>query len=236
MLIGCGKMGSIIYKHIAEQTLVIERDTVLHEVKAIPNIIILAIKPQDFTPLAHDLKRYINKDTVAVSIIAGITEAEICSSLGTKNIIRAMPNTPARISMGATTLYSNYKNKKEIAQGIFSSLGKVFWVENEEMLTAATAISGSGPAYLFYFLQAWRQAALELGLDSALAEQLILQTVSGALHLSENQDLSKLITEVASKGGTTEKALLHFEKHNLSQTIVSAIHAAHQRAKELSRS
>jgi pyrroline-5-carboxylate reductase len=158
--------------------------------------------------------------------------------LGTHNIVRCMPNTPALIRCGVTALYAMPAVTPEQchhAEAILGAVGTTLWVEDEEMLDAVTAISGSGPAYVFYFIEAMQQGAYELGLDEAEARQLVLDTFIGASKLAESskEDVATLRARVTSKNGTTERALNTMEANQVKMDIVAAIHAAAVRSKEL---
>ena len=234
LLIGCGKMGSALYKNISKHTKVIELNDSLKNLTVIPNTILLAVKPQHLTNATQGLKEKLNKNHTIISIVAGVTVKQLSTLLGTTNIVRAMPNTPAMIGEGITTIFAHQKNRG-ITKNLFSPLGKIIWVEKEAHLEVATAISGSGPAYVFYFIKAWKEAAKKLGLTSSIADELIWQTIRGSLTLSKNKDLDQLIGQVKSKGGTTEKALFHLEEHAVSQNITQAIIQAHTKALEISK-
>ena len=175
---------------------------------------------------------------LVISIAAGIRTKDMARWLGTHNIVRCMPNTPALIRCGVTALYAMPAVKPEQchrAESILSAVGSTLWIEDEEMLDAVTAISGSGPAYVFYFIEAMQQGAYELGLDEAQARQLVLDTFLGASKLAESskEDVATLRERVTSKNGTTERALLSMEANQVKMDIVAAIHAAAVRSKEM---
>lgn len=199
--------------------------------------IILAVKPQNMQEASLQLAPNL-KGQLVISIAAGIRTQDMARWLGVQNIVRCMPNTPALIRCGVTALYAMPAVKPEQchhAESILSSVGSTLWVENEELLDAVTAISGSGPAYVFYFIEAMQQAAYELGLDEAQARQVVLDTFLGASKLADNskEDVATLRGRVTSKNGTTERALLSMEKNQVKMDIVAAIHAAAVRSKEL---
>lgn len=199
--------------------------------------VILAVKPQNLKEVALRLAPILNGQLV-ISIAAGIRTKDLARWLVTHNIVRCMPNTPALIRSGVTALYAMPAVKPEQchhAESILSAVGSTLWVEDEEMLDAVTAISGSGPAYVFYFIEAMLQGAYELGLDEAQARQLVLDTFLGASKLAEDSDdeIATLRERVTSKNGTTERALNSMDANQVKMDIVAAIHAAAVRSKEM---
>jgi pyrroline-5-carboxylate reductase len=204
------------------------------------NVIILAVKPKDIEEVSRDLNYRDLRDTLIISIAAGITCAQLEKWLGKKTaIIRAMPNTPALIGLGITGIFSN-KNvnllHKELATKILGSVGKIEWLEEEWEIDAVTAVSGSGPAYFFLFYELLENAAVELGLYENLSRELVLSTAKGAIELALSSEKSsvQLRTDVTSPGGTTEKALKSLKKNNLDKIIIEALIAARDRSTELS--
>lgn len=202
------------------------------------DIVILAVKPQDFAVLAQAIKPYLKDSQILFSVMAGIPIASIEKQLGCSKIVRSMPNIPTQIGMGMTVFTASANvDRKElfIIQNLINTTGKSVYVENEKLIDAATAISGSGPAYVFYFMQSMIRAAVDLGFNESEAELLVNQTFMGSVAIQNSYSLSnqEWIAKVASKGGTTESALKVFEKGNLESTIVSAIKAANNRALEL---
>ncbi|MBI5891485.1 MAG: pyrroline-5-carboxylate reductase [Nitrosomonadales bacterium] len=200
-------------------------------------VVILAVKPQDLQGIALRLAPILNGQLV-ISIAAGIRTRDLARWLVTHNIVRCMPNTPALIRSGVTAMYAMPAVKPEQchrAESVLAAVGSTLWVEEEEMLDAVTAISGSGPAYVFYFIEAMQQAAYELGLDEAQARQLVLDTFLGATKLAENskEDVATLRSRVTSKNGTTERALLSMEANRVKMDIVAAVHAAAARSREM---
>jgi pyrroline-5-carboxylate reductase len=200
-------------------------------------IIVLAVKPQQLCDVAKQLAPILGKQLL-VSIAAGIRAADLARWLGTQNIVRAMPNTPALIQSGITGLYALAavsESQREQAQAILSAVGKTLWVQDEIMLDAVTAISGSGPAYVFYFIEAMQQAARGLGFGEADARRLSIDTFLGAAKLADasQDDVSLLRSRVTSKNGTTERALLSMEANSVKQHIITAANAAAARSKEM---
>lgn len=199
--------------------------------------VILAVKPQNLQEVALQLAPILQGQLV-ISIAAGIRTQDLARWLKTHNLVRCMPNTPALIRSGVTALYAMPAVRPDQchhAESILSAVGSTLWVEDEEMLDAVTAISGSGPAYVFYFIEAMQQGAYELGLDEAQARQLVLDTVLGAGKLADSsqEDVTILRERVTSKNGTTERALRSMEANHVKANIVAAIHAAAARSKEL---
>jgi pyrroline-5-carboxylate reductase len=199
--------------------------------------VILAVKPQNLQEVALQLASILEGQLV-ISIAAGIRTQDIARWTGTQNIVRCMPNTPALIRSGVTVLYAMPAVKPENchrAESVLAAVGSTLWVEDEEMLDAVTAISGSGPAYVFYFIEAMQQAAYELGLDEGQARQMVLDTFLGATKLAEHSadDVATLRARVTSKNGTTERALLSMDSNRVKQDIVDAIHAAAKRSREM---
>ncbi len=204
------------------------------------DIIILAVKPQDFHSLAEQLKPYVQREQMILSIMAGIRIATITRSLGAHKVVRCMPNLPAQIGMSMTVFTSSRDmNKKElfILQNLINTTGKSIYVEDENMIDAATAISGSGPAYVYYFMDAMIQAGVKMGFSLSEAELLVNQTFMGAVHLHNQSELTckEWIERVASKGGTTEAALEVFKENTLDQNVDKALDAAFVRAKQLGK-
>lgn len=199
--------------------------------------IVLAVKPQQLQELALQLAPILSGQLV-ISIAAGIRAKDLSRWLGSENIVRAMPNTPALIHSGITGLYplpAVSAAHRHDAQTIMAAVGSTLWLESEAMMDAVTAVSGSGPAYVFYFIEAMQQAALELGFNQQDARRLVLDTFMGATKLAEagNEEVSELRARVTSKNGTTERALLSMESNHVLQHIASAVHAAALRSEEM---
>ena len=200
-------------------------------------VIVLAVKPQQLQEIAAQLAPLLSGQLL-VSIAAGIRAADLARWHGTQNVVRAMPNTPALIQSSMTGLYALpavSKVQREQAQSILVAVGETLWVQDEAMLDAVTAISGSGPAYVFYFIEAMQQAARELGFNGEDARRLSIATFLGAAKLAEASadEVSVMRARVTSKNGTTERALLSMEANNVKQHIITAAKAAAARAKEM---
>ena len=216
---------------------VVRATTDMSDAVPFSEIILLAVKPQQMQSTCRNLAPLLTGQMV-ISIAAGIRAHDIARWLGTGNIVRAMPNTPALIRHGVAGLYALEAvsaANREHAEAIIEAVGTSLWVEEESMLDSVTAISGSGPAYVFYFIEAMQQAAQELGLDAFQSRQLVLDTFIGAAKLAESsqQDIATLRANVTSKNGTTERALSSLEANNVRAHIVAAAHAAAARSKEL---
>lgn len=205
------------------------------------DIILLAVKPQDFETLAEQIKPFLHQEQLILSIMAGVTISTLTHKLQTPKVVRAMPNLPAQIGMGMTVFTCTPAvDRKElfIIQNLLNATGKSIYVEEEGLLNAATAVSGSGPAYVYYFMQAMIDKAVEMGFSKAEAEIMVNQTFMGAVHLHNQYDLTchEWINRVASKGGTTEAALQSFTKNYLQPHISEGLEAALQRAVQLGKS
>jgi pyrroline-5-carboxylate reductase len=201
------------------------------------DVIVLAVKPQQLREVALQLAPLL-AGQLLVSIAAGIRAADLARWLGSNNVVRAMPNTPALIRCGISGLYALpavSAAQRETAQRILAAAGSTLWLESEAMMDAVTAVSGSGPAYVFYFIEAMQQAALELGFSSEDARRLALDTFLGAARLADasTDDASVLRARVTSRNGTTERALLSMEANGVKRHIIAAVHAAAARAKEM---
>lgn len=201
------------------------------------DVLVLAVKPQQLQELALQLAPMLSGQ-VLISIAAGIRLKDLARWLGSENIVRAMPNTPALIRSGITGMYALpavSAAHRHDAQTILTAVGNTLWLESETMMDAVTAVSGSGPAYVFYFIEAMQQAAIELGLNPQDARRLVLDTFLGAAKLadSDTEDASVLRARVTSKNGTTERAILSMESNHIKQDIISAVHAAAIRSEEM---
>lgn len=205
------------------------------------DVLVLSVKPQSFEQVLGEIRHAVRKNTLIVSIAAGVTTAHIAAVLAGPEVIRVMPNTPALIGQGAAALYSSNASPQsmEIAQGIFGAVGKVVVVEDEELMDAVTAVSGSGPAYFFLLMEAMIESAKTLGLSDEVARTLVLQTAKGAALLAEaaaekGEIPTELRQRVTSPGGTTEAALKIFRRLDFANTVQMALKAANDRSKELS--
>lgn len=200
--------------------------------------IVLAIKPQQLPALTKTLAPIL-KNQLVISIAAGVRLKDLRSWLNNhEHIVRAMPNTPAQIQAGITALYSLpqvSQHQISIADQILSAAGATLWVDSEDKLDAVTAISGSGPAYVFYLIEALQEAAVSLGLSLDEASQLSLETFKGAglLAATSNTPVDQLRVQVTSKKGTTEQGLISLKDSKVKEAIILAAEKAHARAKTL---
>ncbi len=202
------------------------------------DLVILAVKPQDAPGLFDKIRPMVDPQQVFLSIMAGVRMQTICEGLGLRKVIRAMPNLPAQIGMGMTAFTSTdavTRIELVTVQNLINTTGKSVYVEDEALIDAATAISGSGPAYVWFFMQAMIQAATDAGFSKAAAELLVGQTFQGAIDLYHQYDFTcqEWIRKVASKGGTTEAALASFEQSGLFDHILQGLEAARLRAHAL---
>ena len=202
------------------------------------NVIFLAVKPQDLADVLNELKQTIQPETLVISIAAGKTIKFIEDQLQSNNsVIRAMPNTPAQIGKGISAIAAGTKvsgDELKIATELFSTTGEVV-VVTEDKIDAVTALSGSGPAYFFYFIEAMVKAGVELGLTDEIATKLAIETISGsaAMLKESNLDAATLRKNVTSPKGTTAAALEVFTNNDLENIILKAMSAAKNRAQEL---
>jgi pyrroline-5-carboxylate reductase len=203
------------------------------------DIVVLAVKPQQMRVAAQALASYVPDVAVVMSIAAGVRMADIGRWLGGfPRLVRAMPNTPALIGegiSGAFALPEAGARGRKLAQRVLEGVGEVLWVGNEEMLDAITGVSGSGPAYVFYFLEGLEQAARELGFSKADARMLAYATFTGTVKLGAGSELEPgiLRAQVTSKGGTTERAIGVLEAGCVKEHFVAAVKAATARAREM---
>jgi pyrroline-5-carboxylate reductase len=202
------------------------------------DVVLMAVKPQQLRAVAEELLPLL-KSQLVITIAAGVRSADLSRWLrGYPRIVRVMPNTPALVLAGASVLYAMptvTAGERQAAEGILGAVGSTLWVEREELMDAATAVSGSGPAYVFYFIEALEQAGCELGLAPADARRLSLDTFLGAVRLAREsgEEPADLRTRVTSKGGTTERALRSMEASGVKPLIVEAVHQAAERSREL---
>jgi len=204
------------------------------------NIVVMAIKPQDFKTAATVLsgKLQLSSPPLIVSIAAGIRTSDMIRWLGLTRCVRAMPNTPALIGKGITGLFAETTLSdadRNLAEAICSTLGQTVWVDQEQLLDAVTALSGSGPAYVFAFLEALQAGGEKLGLDSITARKLAYATLEGASQLANHsaESAGTLRERVTSKGGTTAAALAVLKDMDWQTTLEKALAAAAERSKTM---
>ena len=201
------------------------------------DLVVWAVKPQVFREAALQA-RPLTSSALHLSVAAGIRSSSIAQWLGTERVVRAMPNTPALIGRGMSALFARKAvdalERKRVEQ-LMAPTGEMLWVDEESLLDAVTALSGSGPAYVFYFLEAMTRAGTSMGLSEAQAHQLAVGTFAGAAELARQSDEAPAVLRqrVTSKGGTTHAAIESMEHAGVADALVQAIEAAQQRAHEL---
>lgn len=206
------------------------------------DVLVLAVKPQVMSEVLKPLASMVQqKRPLIISIAAGVSVASINAWLGGGlSIVRAMPNTPALVQAGATGLYANHQvsmAQKQQTETILGAVGLTLWVQQEQLIDSVTAVSGSGPAYFFYVMEAMIAAGQELGLDEKTARALTLQTALGAAQMAITADVApaELRQRVTSKGGTTEQAIATFEAANMQQIFSQALAACAARGQQLAQ-
>jgi pyrroline-5-carboxylate reductase len=258
-VIGCGNMGSAlvgglirngiiksssiqVHDRIKEKAVKLENElgvkTTMPE-KGVQDsdIIVLAIKPQNLSEFADSHKFSLTEKQFVVSVLAGVDIKRLQSCLGSSAvIIRAMPNTPGMVGKGITAISCSSHNGLEVGERLFESIGAVVRVD-ESLMNAVTALSGSGPAYVFAFIEALIQAGHAQGLDTDAAKQLSVEMLYGAIHLLKEtgDDPAALREKVTSPGGTTEAALKVFSQKDFSGIVAEAVSRAVKRAEELAK-
>jgi pyrroline-5-carboxylate reductase len=206
------------------------------------DLIVLSVKPQRLEKVLSGLRGSIQAEALVLSIVAGAPIGKIVSGLGHERVVRCMPNTPAMIGEGITVWTAApqvTEAQKETARVFLTALGEQVFVDEESYLDMATALSGTGPAYVFLFMEAMVDAGVHLGFPRRIAEQLVAQTVKGSVeYYNKRPDivhLARLRNEVTSPGGTTAAALYFLEKAGFRTAISRAIWAAYERSQELGR-
>ncbi|WP_372920014.1 pyrroline-5-carboxylate reductase [Salegentibacter sp.] len=263
LLIGAGNMGLTYAEGMAKSSLLNRRNLMIFDKSAdiitrlskidhfdvyddieecLPDadIVFLAVKPYHCDSLFEEIKPLVNNEQIFVSLMAGVTIAKIQQGLDVKKVIRSMPNLPAQVGKGVTS----YTEAKEVSRvellmirNLLDTTGESIHVETENFIDASTGISGSGPAYVFYFMQSMLEAALKMGFSKNDSKVLVSQTFEGAVKLFNESDLSPetWMDRVASKGGTTRAALDSMEDNNVKELIKDAAYAAFDRAVELGK-
>ncbi|RFN59812.1 pyrroline-5-carboxylate reductase [Marixanthomonas ophiurae] len=261
LVIGAGNMGLTYAEGMAKSPYLNRRNLMIFDVSpektealsAIPHfdaydtledclpkadVVFIAVKPYHSEDLFNTMKKQVNKDQVFVSLMAGITIESMQEGLGVKKVIRTMPNLPAKVGKGMTSFTeSEDVSRIELimVRNLLDTTGEAIHVENENFINASTGISGSGPAYVFYFMQSMLEAALKMGFSENDSKVLVSQTFEGAVALFNDSDLSPTswMNKVASKGGTTRAALDSMDDNNIKELIKEAAYAAFNRATEL---
>lgn len=204
------------------------------------DIIFVAVKPFHAEELFERMKPLMNTNQMVVSIMAGVTIDFIKNSLGITKIVRAMPNLPAQVGKGLTSYVSSDETsylELILVEELLNTTGTSIRVKDENFIDASTGISGSGPAYVFYFMESMMEAARQMGFSERVAKVLVSQTFSGAIELFNQSSISPddWMDKVASKGGTTRAALDSMKNNNVSELIKDAAYAAFNRAVELGK-
>ncbi len=263
LLVGCGKMGGALLAGWLEQGIdpaqvvvvepaldpariaipagvdvVANAEDIASDVS--PAVIVLAVKPQAMDDVVPAYAKYADAGAVYLSIAAGTTISYFAAKFGEQaRIVRVMPNTPAAVGRGMSVLCANANvdaAQKSICGDLLSAVGQTTWLDNESLMDAVTAVSGSGPAYVFLMIECLAEAARKVGLPDAMANQLALETIAGAGELARqaDDDPTQLRINVTSPGGTTAAALDHLMADNGLQPLMDrAVKAAEQRGKEL---
>lgn len=263
LLIGAGNMGLTYAEGMAKSSLLNRRNLMIFDKSAdiitslskldhfdvyddieecLPDadVVFLAVKPYHCDSLFEEIRTMVNEEQIFVSLMAGVTISKIQEGLGVKKVVRSMPNLPAQVGKGVTS----YTESKEVSRvellmvrNLLDTTGESIHVETENFIDASTGISGSGPAYVFYFMQSMLEAALKMGFSKNDSKVLVSQTFEGAVKLFNESDLSPetWMERVASKGGTTRAALDSMEDNNVKELIKDAAYAAFDRAVELGK-
>jgi len=261
-IVGCGNMGQAYARSFRKYGLVKQEDLLLvlrsegrrTQLEALgrvalsidaaigqSDLVIIAVKPQDFGGIAPALAAVLRPEQVVLSIMAGITIHRLQGDLRHQTVVRAMPNSPAQIGMGITAYATGTElNMRQtlMVEQLLNSTGRAVHLEHEAHLDPVTALSGSGPAYFFHIVKTMIDAGLALGLEPHVASALVKQTMLGSYHLMEHADRTpeELIQAVMSKGGTTEAAFKVFAEGKLGEALSKGIQSASRRATELSNS
>ena len=200
-------------------------------------LVVWAVKPQTFKNAAAPVAAF-TRNALHLSVAAGITTESVAGWTGTQRIVRAMPNTPALVGKGMTGLFARPEVDaagKALIEAVIGSTGELTWVDQEEHLDAVTALSGSGPAYVFLFLEAMTQAGVDMGLSAEQSYKLAVATFAGGAELAarSTESAEVLRQRVTSKGGTTYAAITHMQENKLPEIFVAAMRKAEKRAQEL---
>lgn len=204
------------------------------------DLVILSVKPQVLGEVLHELRGHLRPAALVISIVAGATLASIASELLHATVVRSMPNTPARIGQGMTVWTASEAVSaagREQARAVFGALGEEVYVDHEEYLDMATALSGTGPAYVFLVMEALIDAGVHLGFSRRIAQQLVLQTMQGSVAFARSVDMhpAELRNMVTSPGGTSAEAIYQLEKGGLRTILSRAVFAAFQKSRALSQ-
>ena len=208
------------------------------EVLSRGDMVVLAIKPQNLVEVMTELNGQLKPHQLVLSIIAGARINTLCLGLNHRTVVRVMPNTPAQIGEGISVWAATSEvteQQREWVSSILGAMGKEIYVAEEKYIDMATAVSGSGPAYVFLFVESLVEAAVHIGLPRDIAQEMVLQTLLGSGHLVQKsgKEPSELRRMVTSPGGTTAEALLQLENGGFSNLVLQAIIAAHNKARSL---
>ncbi|MBI2886812.1 MAG: pyrroline-5-carboxylate reductase [Chloroflexi bacterium] len=211
-----------------------------HDALGAADTVLLAIKPQNLPEVLADLRPALRPGQLVLSIVAGASLATLVQGLKHSSVVRVMPNTPAQIGEGISVWTATpevTEEQKTAARTILSAMGAEIYVTEEKYLDMATALSGSGPGYVFLFVEALIDAGVHIGLSREMAELLVLQTVAGSAQyaIQSRRHPAELRNMVTSPGGTTTEGLLLLEEGSLRATVIRAVEAAHEKAKALGR-
>ncbi len=203
------------------------------------DLVVLAVKPQVLPQVSRSLHGQLGPEQLLLSILAGVNSKTLRRGFGHDSIVRSMPNTPARVSQGMTVWTATNQvtaEQRELTQTLLRALGEEVFVSDESQLDMATALSGTGPAYVFLFMESLIDAGVHMGFSRRVAEQLVLQTVKGSVDfaLQSPHHLAELRNQVTSPGGTTADALYHMEKGGLRTVLSKAVFAAYKKSQLLS--
>jgi pyrroline-5-carboxylate reductase len=206
------------------------------------DVIVLSVKPQRLRKVLDGIAGSVKPEALVLSIVAGAPIRLISDRLGVENVVRSMPNTPARIGQGITVwtaAESVSEEQRELAGAILRAFGKEIFEDEEDFLDKATALSGTGPAYVYLFMEAMVDAGVHLGFSRRVAEQLVVETVRGAVNYydlhDEHRHLARLRNQVTSPGGTSAEALYYLEKAGFRTALSRAIWAAYERSSALGK-
>jgi pyrroline-5-carboxylate reductase len=262
-IVGCGTMGEAMVRGLLAQKVVSAEQIIAtnpfkdrlaglqakHGIRVSTNnseaaeagqVIVLAIKPQTLYQVTHELRGHLRRQDLLISIIAGTPIKNLADGVAHAAVVRSMPNTPAQIGQGITVWTATPEVSdlhKDQTKAILGSLGQEIYVEDERYLDMATALSGSGPGYVFMMMEAMIDAGVHLGFSRRVAEQLVFQTMRGSVSFAEQsgKHVAELRNQVTSPGGTTAAALYHMEKGGLRTVISRGVWAAYERSVELGR-
>ena len=263
LMIGAGNMGLTYAEGMAKSNYLNRRKLMIYDISAdvtlrlkenpiydvnedledaitIADIIFIAVKPYHADELFQKMKDHIRDEQIFVSLMAGVTIDHIQQELGVKKVVRTMPNLPAKIGKGVTSFTASKEVSRVelvMVRNLLDTTGESIHVENEMFIDKSTGISGSGPAYVFYFMQSMLEAALKMGFSENDSKVLVSNTFQGAVDLFNQSDLTPTtwMKKVASKGGTTQAALDSMEDNNVKELIKEAAFAAFDRAVELGK-